>query len=83
VSFIKCHDGKQYFLDYTLDQLQPMLSPKMFYRLNRQVIAAHASVLQVHTWFNGKLKVTLSPALEEEVIVSRDKAKDFRQWMGE
>ena len=83
VSFIKCHDGKQYFLDYTLDQLQPMLSPKTFYRLNRQVIAAHASVLQIHTWFNGKLKVALSPALEEEVIVSRDKAKDFRQWMGE
>ncbi|HZF63342.1 MAG TPA: LytTR family DNA-binding domain-containing protein [Chitinophagaceae bacterium] len=83
VSFIKSTEGKEYFLDYTLDQLQPMLLPKTFYRINRQIIASHASVLQVHTWFNGKLKVELSPPTNEEVIVSRDKAKDFRQWLGE
>jgi two-component system LytT family response regulator len=83
VSFIKSTEGKEYFLDYTLDQLQPLLSPKVFYRINRQIIASHASVLQVHTWFNGKLKVELSPQIDEEVIVSRDKAKDFRRWLGE
>jgi len=83
VSFIKSTEGKEYFIDYTLDQLEAMLSPKMFYRLNRQVIAAHSSVLQVHTWFNGKLKADLSPPINEEVIVSREKAKDFRLWLGE
>jgi len=83
VTFIKSIHGKEYFLDYTLDQLQPMLSPKIFCRINRQIIASHSSILQVHTWFNGKLKVELSPQINEEVIVSRDKAKDFRQWLGE
>jgi two-component system LytT family response regulator len=83
VSFIKNSEGKEYFIDYTLDQLETMLSPKVFFRLNRQVIAAHSSVLQVHTWFNGKLKVDLSPSINEEVIVSREKAKDFRLWLGE
>jgi two-component system, LytTR family, response regulator LytT len=83
VTFLKSSAGKEYFLDYTLDQVQPMLSPKAFYRINRQVIAAHTAVLQVHTWFNGKLKVALSPAMDEEVIVSRDRAKEFRQWLGE
>jgi two-component system, LytTR family, response regulator LytT len=83
VSFIKSTSGKEYFLDYTLDQLEDMLSPKVFYRLNRQVIASHPAVLQVHTWFNGKLKVELSPPISEEVIVSREKAKDFRVWLGE
>jgi two-component system LytT family response regulator len=83
VSFIKSTEGKEYFLDYTLDQLQPMLPPKAFYRINRQIIASHASVIQVHTWFNGKLKVELTPPIDEEVIVSREKAKEFRQWLGE
>lgn len=83
VTFIKTNEGKEYFLDYTLDQLQPMLSPKTFYRINRQVIAAHGSVAQVYTWFNGKLKVELAPAMDEEVMVSRDKAREFRLWMGE
>jgi two-component system LytT family response regulator len=83
VSFIRSNEGKEYFVDYTLDQLQPMLSPKAFFRINRQIITSHASVLQVHTWFNGKLKVELSPAMDEEVLVSREKAKAFRQWLGE
>jgi two-component system LytT family response regulator len=83
VTFIRTNAGKEYFLEYTLDQLQPMLSPKNFFRINRQVIAAHGSVLQVFTWFNGKLKVELAPAMEDEVIVSRDKAREFRMWMGE
>jgi two-component system LytT family response regulator len=60
-----------------------MLPPKAFYRISRQIIALHASVVQVHTWFNGKLKVELSPPIDEEVIVSREKAKEFRQWLGE
>ena len=83
VSFIKSTEGKEYFVDYTLDQLQPMISPKVFYRINRQIIASHSSVSQVHTWFNGKLKVELSPSMDEEDLVSRDKTKDFRQWLGE
>lgn len=83
VSFIKSKEEKEFFLDYTLDQLQPMVSPKTFFRINRQIIASHDAVLQVHTWFNGKLKVELSPQYNEEVIVSREKAKDFRQWLGE
>lgn len=83
VSFIRCNNGREYFLDYTLEQLYPMLSPKQFYRLNRQVIAAHSSIVLVSTWFNGKLKVELTPAMETEVVISREKAREFRQWMGE
>jgi two-component system response regulator LytT len=83
ISMVRSIKGKEYLLDYTLDQLEPMLSPKSFYRLNRHVLASHSSVSQIYTWFNGKLKITLDPALDEEVIVSREKAKDFRRWMGE
>jgi two-component system response regulator LytT len=82
VTFLKAVDGKEYYLDYSLDQLLPLLPPQNFYRLNRQVIASHASIAQVHSWINGKLKVDLLPIMEEEVVVSREKAKDFRQWMG-
>ena len=83
ITHIKSKDNKQYFLDYTLDELEPILSPAVFFRLNRQVIASHDSVLQVHTWHNGKLKVFLSPEYDEEVVVSREKAREFRKWMGE
>jgi two-component system LytT family response regulator len=83
VSFIKSKNGKQYFVNYTLDQLEKMLSPKIFNRINRQLIASAGSVVQINSWFNGKLKLVLSPPFDEEVVVSRDKAREFRQWMGE
>jgi two-component system LytT family response regulator len=34
-------------------------------------------------WFNSKLKVEMKPKTEEEVVVSREKAAEFKQWLGE
>jgi two-component system LytT family response regulator len=82
VTFLKCVDGKEYYIDYSLDQLVPLLSPKKFYRLNRQIIASLSSIAQVHSWINGKLKVDLLPVMGEVVVVSREKAKAFCKWLG-
>jgi two-component system LytT family response regulator len=60
-----------------------MLDPQRFFRLNRQIIAELRAVERVHLYFNGKLKVTLQPAFDEEVLVSREKAADFKRWLGE
>ena len=40
-------------------------------------------VQSVYPWFNGKLKVSLSVPVEEDIIVSRDKAGVFKEWMGQ
>jgi two-component system LytT family response regulator len=36
----------------------------------------------MHTFFNGKLKIDLKPAIDEEVLVSRERAQAFKDWMG-
>ncbi|WP_338867943.1 LytTR family DNA-binding domain-containing protein [Spirosoma sp. SC4-14] len=83
MSFLKTRDSSEWLLDYTLDELAQMLDPRRFFRLNRQIIAELGAVDKVHLYFNGKLKVNLRPAFEEEVIVSREKAGEFKQWLGE
>jgi DNA-binding LytR/AlgR family response regulator len=83
MSFLKTRDGQEWLLDYTMDELAQMLEPRRFFRLNRQVITELRAVDKAHVYFNGKLKITLSPAFDEEVIVSREKAGDFKQWLGE
>ncbi|HLK97945.1 MAG TPA: LytTR family DNA-binding domain-containing protein, partial [Hymenobacter sp.] len=62
---------------------EQMLDPKRFFRLNRQIVAQLRAVERVNLYFNGKLKLTLQPAFEEEVLVSREKAGDFKRWLGE
>ncbi|MBD2755124.1 LytR/AlgR family response regulator transcription factor [Spirosoma validum] len=83
LSFLKTRDEHEWLVDYTMDELSQMLDPRRFFRLNRQVIAELRAVDKVHLYFNGKLKINLRPAFEEEVVVSREKAGELKGWLGE
>jgi DNA-binding LytR/AlgR family response regulator len=52
--------GKRYPVNYTLDQLEPMLDPGIFFRINRKVIIHIDSIQKVGSFFNNRLKVNLS-----------------------
>ena len=82
ITFLKTGDGHEWMIDYTMDELENMLDARRFFRLNRQVIAELRAVEKVHLYFNGKLKISLQPAFDEEVIVSREKAGDLKNWLG-
>jgi two-component system LytT family response regulator len=83
ISFIKTFDKRELMLDYTLDELDKMLDHRKFFRLNRQIIAELRAIDKVNLYFNNKLKLTLQPAFEDEVIVSRERAAEFKVWLGE
>ena len=83
LSFVKTWDERSYVVDYTLDELECILNPKLFFRANRQIILCAKSVDKVHLHFNSRLKIDLKPNTSEEVFISRDKAGEFRHWMGE
>ncbi|WP_345073366.1 LytTR family DNA-binding domain-containing protein [Hymenobacter fastidiosus] len=74
-------DGRRYVVDYTLEQLEKLLEPQHFFRLNRQLITHLQAVQRLHPHFNGKLKLDLSPAPTDEVLVSREKAGAFKSWL--
>jgi DNA-binding LytR/AlgR family response regulator len=80
--FFKTWDKAKYVVDYNLEELETMLDPKCFFRLNRSFIAHLKAIGQMHTFFNGKLKIDLKPAIDEEVLVSRERAQAFKDWMG-
>ena len=74
-------DGKKFLIDYTLEELEKIIDPARFFRLNRQYIANLSAIDRIHAYFNGKLKLELSPQTPQEVIVSREKAQPFKEWM--
>ncbi|MBD2768638.1 response regulator transcription factor [Hymenobacter sp. BT664] len=74
-------DGRRFVVDYTLEQLEGLLDPAQFFRLNRQVLAQLGAVQRLHPYFNGKLLVELHPAASEEVLVSREKASAVKAWL--
>lgn len=82
LTFFITYDRGKYVVDYTLEELEQMLDPKAFMRANRQFILGVRAVTQIHTHFNGKLKLNLQPTTDKEVMVSRERVNDFKDWLG-
>jgi len=83
IAFVQCTDGKKHIVEYTLDQLEDMLDPKLFFRINRQAIVKPAAIRRISTWFNSRLKLELTPAHDTNNVVSRERVQDFKRWMGQ
>lgn len=83
LSYFCTWNKNKYVVDYTMEELESMLNPQAFFRANRSYIIHIKSVLQIHNYFNGKLKLDIKPAIEkDEVVISREKAAAFKDWMG-
>jgi DNA-binding LytR/AlgR family response regulator len=71
-------DGHHHVIDFTLDKLEKELDPAMFFRANRQYILNIETIYKVENWFNGKMVVKTQPDIKEKIIVSRERAKSFK-----
>jgi DNA-binding LytR/AlgR family response regulator len=81
-TFMNTSSGKIFDVDYSLDQLQKMLDPEKFYRINRNFIINITAITDIITWSTNRLKVKLTGGDENfEMIVSRDKVSDFKRWL--
>ena len=81
VTFLQTKENRRYILDYTLDQLEGMLDPKKFFRLNRKYIASFSSIAEIHTYSNSRLKIKLANCDDNDILVSREKVGDFKDWL--
>ena len=78
---IKTISDQKFTIDHTLDELEKMLNPHLFFRLNRQFLSRFQAINEIHAYFKGKLAVSLLPEWKENIIVSREKAPLFKNWL--
>lgn len=75
-------NSRKYALDFTLTELDGMLDPRQFFRVNRSHILQINAIEDVVVYSSSRLKVTLSgQAAGTEIVVSRDKVADFKVWL--
>jgi DNA-binding LytR/AlgR family response regulator len=82
VAQLVTHQGKKHIIESTLEELEHSLAPNTFFRISRKQIIAAQSVQKIHTHFNGRLKLDLTPTFKEDVFVSRERVNDFKNWLG-
>lgn len=72
--------NRKFIIDYTLESLEDILDPSVFFRLNRTFILNINAIKDVLVYSNSRLKITLQQEFEKEIIVSREKVGDFKEW---
>jgi two-component system, LytTR family, response regulator len=72
--------GRKFIIDYTLESLESILDPKDFFRLNRTFILNIDAIKDVLMYSNSRLKISLTQAFDREIIVSREKVNEFKEW---
>ena len=72
--------NRKFIIDYTLEGLEDILDPKLFFRLNRTFILNINSIKDVLVYSNSRLKITLNQEFDKEIIVSREKVGEFKEW---
>jgi two-component system, LytTR family, response regulator LytT len=75
------HNKEQYLLDQSLESLTQKLDPTLFYRVNRQTIVSYQSIQNMIVWSKSRIKLDLSPAHKNDVIVSIDNSGAFKKWL--
>ena len=82
INFIYTFSGEKYILDFTtLEEVEELLDPSIFYRSNRQSIVNINAIASVKPHENQKLTLTLKAPLKLEVDISREKAPGFKKWL--
>lgn len=81
ITFLVDSEGKRLPINNTLDEIDQMVDPHHFFRVNRQVITNFESIEEIHPYFKGRLKLMLKPKLDSEIIVSTDRTPVFKSWL--
>jgi DNA-binding LytR/AlgR family response regulator len=81
-TYIHTLDNRNYLIESTLEVLEQDLDSKNFFRISRKFIVPLKSVKEIVVYSNSRLKVILPTYKEDEVIVSREKVQEFKNWIG-
>lgn len=82
VVYLVTKEARRYVIDHTMERLeQDLLPPEGFFRVNRSYTINIDTIQGIQNYANGRLKLTLKPAAEQDIIVSREKVTFFKAWL--
>lgn len=82
INYLLTPEGRAYPIDYSIEEIHKLLDPSQFFRVSRGYIVAIKAINDVVAYSNSRLKVKVKSTKEHEIIVARDRVKDFKAWLG-
>lgn len=80
-TYLHTTEGRNYLVDTTLEHLEDELDPDTFFRINRKFFVSVNAIRDIISYTNSRLQIKLKSYTEQDVIVARERVKDFKAWL--
>jgi DNA-binding LytR/AlgR family response regulator len=80
-TFCSTTDNRNHILDFTLEQLEHMIDPLLYFRVNRKYFVRAEAIQDIISYTNTRLKLVLKNSTDNDVIVARERVQEFKQWL--
>ncbi|MEM6378126.1 MAG: LytTR family DNA-binding domain-containing protein, partial [Bacteroidota bacterium] len=82
ITFLHVADGRSYPIDRSVDKIMDELDPEQFHRISRSHLISINYITDVISYSSSRLKIKLRGVADQEIVVSRDRVKGFKAWLG-
>ncbi len=80
-TYVMSTAGRSYLLDYSLEDLEQLLDPQVFFRVNRQYLVRFQAIDKIVAYSNSRLKIELLNCEDQHIVLSREKTALFKAWI--
>jgi DNA-binding LytR/AlgR family response regulator len=80
-TFCVTDENRNFILDFTLEQLEDMLDPEIFFRINRKYLVRSAAIQDIISYTNSRLKLVIRGSQDTDIIVARERVQEFKEWL--
>jgi DNA-binding LytR/AlgR family response regulator len=80
-TYLHTRTHRNYIIDYSLDELEGMVDPEKFFKINRKYIVSIDACSQIIAWSNNRLKIDVEGIDDQKIVVARERVKEFKAWL--
>ena len=80
-TFLCTYDNRHFPIDFSLEHLEALLDPELFFRINRRVIIGFTAIEKIHILSRSRIKLEVLPPSGQDMLVSTARTHAFRQWL--
>ncbi len=81
-TFVISNTGRKFILDHSLEQLEGLLDPNLFFRISRKYIIPIHACKTIVSYSNSRLRIQIDVLKDETIIVARERVQEFKKWLG-
>jgi len=80
-TYLHTASNRDYCIDYSIDQVEELLDPALFFRINRKYIISIQACSNILAWTNSRLRLKIEGINDDDIIVARERVQDFKEWL--